>query len=492
MNLKRVIVIASIILALYWSSLSAASTIDETSSFDEFTSYLDERIPVLMEKYDIPGVNIAFVEGGQLVWSKAYGFADMETGRLMTTDTICRVESISKSVTAWGVLRLVEQGKVDLDDPVAEHITSWSFPESSYPVGEVTVRQLLSHTSGMPLGTIGVRYSPEGYVPSLEERLSQDAVLVQEPGKSFAYSNTGFNLLELLVEDVTGREFADYMAEEVLEPLGMYDSSYSWSPEFDPEVPFGYDHEGNPISVYVYPDKASGGLFSTVEDIARLTIAGMKGSQVGYPVISSQGIETLYEPVSEELDLYGLVFDAYGFGHYVEGLSSGERVVSHGGQGSGWMSQFFMLPETGDGIIILANSQRSWPFFANVLTVWSDWNGFSTVGMGRIVLGVRFLTLFVLAIFSVSFAQAWRVLRGLYDGDRRFDPISIRGSYTRLAQGCSSIILGAVLLWAVKQDYLFIRSVFPVVSVWLGYSILALALVLFISAVFPTMDRLDA
>ncbi len=349
--------------------------VEKQTSLESFTAYLDERIPALMKGYDIPGVNIALVKKGRMVWSKAYGYADLEAGRKMTTDTYCRVESISKSVTAWGVVKLLEQGKIELDKPVKLYIINWEFPESDYSTGKVTIRQLLSHTAGMPLGTIGVRYSPKEDVPSLEESLSKDAVLKQEPGLSFSYSNTGFNLLELLIEEVTGHDFAEYMAEEVLNPLGMHHSGFTWSEEWEPPVPIGYDLDGNPVPVYVYPDKASGGLFATVEDIATFITAGMINfSPRGHEVLDAQSINKLYTPTVEIPGLYGLAFDSYGLGHFIESLPNDRKAVSHGGQGSGWMTHFHSVPETGDGIVILTNSQRSWPLIAHILSDWAEWN----------------------------------------------------------------------------------------------------------------------
>src|SRR5690606_17148234 len=174
---------------------------------------------------------------------------------------------------------------------------TWSFPESSFQTSAITIRQLLSQTSGMPLGTIGVHYSPYENKPSLKEVLTRDAVLEREPGQSFSYSNTGFNLLELLIEEVTGGDFAEYMQLEILKPLGMEHSSFNWSVSFDPPVPFGYDTRNSPVPVYVYPDKAAGGLFSTVEDIATFISAGMTGfSSSGLNVLKAENINKLYTP----------------------------------------------------------------------------------------------------------------------------------------------------------------------------------------------------
>ncbi len=481
-----IVLTLSFSLVIFVFKLHLIGEVDQDTSLEDFTAYLDERIPFLMEKYDIPGVNVALVKNAAIPWSKAYGYAHLETGRKMTVNTCCRVESISKSVTAWGVMKLVEQGRIGLDDPVEQHLGGWTFPKSKYAKEKVTIRQLLSHNAGLPLGTVGVRYSPKKAVPGLEESLSKEVRLIREPGTAFSYSNTGFNLLELLIEKVTGRDFAEYMKAEVLLPLGMRDSIFTWSAELIPAVPFGYDLKANPIPVYIYPEKASGGLFATVEDIATFITAGMSDfSDTARLTLTSDSINQLYTPMIEKPGFYSLAFDSYGLGHFIETFPNGIRGVSHGGQGSGWMTHFHSVPETGDGIVIIANSQRSWPFFAYLLRDWAKWNGFSSIGMGKIIWGEKIVgALIGLILFVVSW-QGYRLGQGLISGKRRFGPLAKQSRRLRLIQSGLSVILLSVLWWCVNQEYLFITSVFPTISGKLGLSILLLALVLSLSALFP-------
>jgi len=484
----RFLVLLFIALLLVISTVKLHSTrgVEQHAALEKFTTHLDECIPAIMKDYDIPGVCTALIQQGKTVWTKAYGYADLETGRRMTTDTHCRVESISKSVTAWGVMKLVEQGVIELDRPVQSYLKNWRLPASEFSGEKVTVRRLLSHSAGLPLGTIGVRYDPEGEIPSLQASLSGDAILQREPGQAFAYSNTGFNLLELLIEEVTGRDFAEYMATEVLVPLGMRHASFTWSRTWEPPVPNGYDLKGKPVPVYVYPDKASGGLFATVEDIAAFVAAGMSDfSRAGLKVLNAESIRKLHTPAVKLPGFYGLAFDSYGFGHFIERLSNGATAVSHGGQGSGWMTHFHFVPQTGDGIVILTNSQRSWPFMAQILSDWAAWNGFSPVGMGRIIVGQKALWLLIGLLLFVVLWQARRLALGLFSGERRFAPLSKEARFLRSGQLGLSILFLAGLLWAVNQDYLFLSSLFPIASGWLGLVIFLSAVVLLLSSLFP-------
>lgn len=440
-----------------------------------------------MSRYDVPGLSIALVLDHGVVWSGAYGYADVEQRREMTTDAVYRAESISKSVTAWGVMRLVEQGAIGLDDPLQQHLGDWVLPESNYSEEAITVRQLLSHSAGMPLGAIGVRYNPEGDLPSLRETLSDEARLVREPGTSFSYSNIGYHLVELLVEEVSGRDFAAYMADEVLGPLGMENATFTWSEHLRPAMPTGYGPRGSAVAAYVYPQKASGGLFATVSDIARFVIAEVNpdGPQT---VLSRESIQELHALEVSGLGIYSLVADGYGLGHFVEELRDGRLAVWHGGQGTGWMTHFHAIPESGAGIVILTNSQRSWPLMAAVLNDWARWSGAGSVKMGRITYGVWALWAVAGAISLASLWLVYRLVRGARNGARRWAPLSNKSRIARLLQA----VLGAgticALGWSAAQPYLMISSVFPGVSDWAGLALLLLATVMIVSATFPPTE----
>ena len=179
------------------------------SPLKAFTGYLDTNIPKLMRRYGVPGVSIALVQDGQIVYTMAYGDADLDAGRKLTSDLPMRVQSISKSVTAWAILKLAEEGTLDLDKPVQSYLRGWRLPAADTPSGGITVRQLLCHTAGLPLGDVFALYAPEEPMPTLKESLTRSATLFQPPGKGFSYSNVGYNLLELLIEEVTGRDFAE-------------------------------------------------------------------------------------------------------------------------------------------------------------------------------------------------------------------------------------------------------------------------------------------
>ncbi|MGE5633403.1 MAG: serine hydrolase domain-containing protein [Caulobacteraceae bacterium] len=452
------------------------------SSTEVFAAYLDLRVPKLMRLYGIPGASIALVRDGRIVYTAAFGCANRKSGKKITADMPMRVQSISKSVTAWAVLKLVEEGKLNLDDPAEKYLKDWKLPASYYPPNSMTVKQLLCHTAGLPLGDVFTLYSPDEAVPSLEESLTHSAILFQMPGKGFSYSNVGYNLLELIIEMVTERDFAEYMKNEVLHPLGMYHSDFEWSEESLASAPLGYTLDGKPVSPYRYPERASGGLIATVGDIARFCIAGMPDFS-DQQVLARPVVEQLYSAQAESLGLYSAVFDAYGFGYYTERLSDGKLAVSHGGQGTGWMSHFHAVPETGDAIVILTNSQRSWPFISSLLNGWARWCGFSPPGMTCILLGECLLWGLIGLTTAITICLAAKVIRRISESSLRLILKRLNMvKPSRIFKMGISISILCVLWWASCQKYLFLSAVFPVSSIWLEVSAAVFSLILLIES----------
>jgi CubicO group peptidase (beta-lactamase class C family) len=443
---------------------------------------LDQRIPGWMERYDVPGVSIALVSSGELTWSNGYGFANLEKQTRMTSETVCRVESISKSVTARSVMKLVERGEIGLDDPVAHQMKSWEFPKPDIDIERVTIRHLLSHSSGLPLGTIGLEYAPGDEKPSLRESLSREVRFIGEPGDRFNYSNVGYHLLELLIEDVTGRNFSEFMQEEILNPLRMEDSSFEWSEDFITPIPNGHNLNGESIPVYVYSEKGAGGLFANVNDIARFVTTGMVNEFYSVEnILMEQSIRELYSPVIEVAEIYSLVSEYYGLGHFIETLPNGKMAVFSGGQGNGWMTHFHLVPETGDGMVILTNSSRSWPLISHILSDWAEWSGFGSVGMVIITKAITWIWIFIGLIVTGSFYQLIRIIRGSIQGKRTFDLHIHKYSVVQYVQFALFVILLSVLIWSATREYLMITSVFPGVSDWFILSFWFLAFVLLIS-----------
>ena len=452
----------------------------------------EQEIPELMETFDIPGAVIAVMEHGDISRVSAFGYADTENGVPMRTDTVCRVESISKSLTAWGVMHLVEQGALDVHAPALSYLNTWSPPQDEPCLDQITIGQLLSHQAGLDLGTIGVTYDPRGPVPSLEQQLTQDLRCINGQQNRFFYSNTGYNLLEKIIEDVTHTDFAEYMETEILRPLGMETATFSWDEGLN--IPDGHDSEGHPIPAYVYPDKASGGLFATISDIAAFLSAGMNPSSSA--VLSQQAVDQIYREQAVPTGYYGLVFDGYGYGHFIEELENGLRAYSHGGQGTGWMTHFHSIPETGDAVIILTNSQRSWPFISAVLNRWGEETGFAPLGMGLIEKAGHLLRVVLIILSAILVIKTLFFISAVRIGKRTLSALHPDHLLIRILNASAALLIAVSIIWALSQPYLFITSVFPIESPYLliigVYSVVLFSLQALFPPAYHSREKFDS
>jgi CubicO group peptidase (beta-lactamase class C family) len=190
-------------------------------------------------------------------------------------------ERVPTLMNRHGILRLVEQEVLALDDPVGEHLQTWTLPPTAFDHADVTIRRVLSHSAGLPAGFYPDQSQNSGSY-TLQELLdgrddTPAAVPVAEPGASFTCSNPGFALLEQLNEDVTGEDFGDLLTREVLEPLDMRRSTLAWTDSLAEHLAVQYDLSGGAVSVQPNIVRGHGGLYSTAEDLGRFLAAGMDG-----------------------------------------------------------------------------------------------------------------------------------------------------------------------------------------------------------------------
>jgi CubicO group peptidase (beta-lactamase class C family) len=283
-------------------------------------------------------------------------------GEPVDGDTLFQVASLSKWITAWGVMALVDEGRLDLDAPVSTYLTRWQLPESEFDNDGVTVRRLLSHTAGLTDGLGFAGRVPGTVMPSLEEELAHpDASpghdgrvrVGREPGSRFEYSGGGYLLLQLLVEEVTGETFASYMQRAVFEPLGMSRSSYAQDRRDTANVAASYEADGSPAVLYDFTAVSAAGLYTSTNDMARFLEAhlpGPNGEQVGRGVLEPETLKLMRRPMAASLGI-----DIWGLGAMLfVALDDGEFVIGHAGDNEPAINTMAMLnPVSGDGIVVL-------------------------------------------------------------------------------------------------------------------------------------------
>lgn len=341
----------------------AAAQGDVSALTDQF----DTLVPTLLQQGKVPGAALALIHDGAVVWSQGYGAADEAAQTPVTADTAFSVESISKALTAWEIMRMVEAGRLDLDAPVNQYLTSWQLTGAGRNDSDgATIRRILSHTAGLSVD--GYRGYPVGTadLPSLPDFLSGDAGvpavrMLFPAGARFSYSGGGYTILQLMIEDLTGEPFADVMQRDLLDRLGMAHSRFGWSADAPLDWATHYLANGQVDDTIIHEDLAAGGLFTTADDLARFLTAGLDGG-----FLTPESVAQMLTPAEATKG-------EYGFGYFLFALKDGTPVAWHDGIGVGQRAIFFLLPQSGDGLVILTNKGNGNRVFRQIVCAWDAW-----------------------------------------------------------------------------------------------------------------------
>ncbi len=327
---------------------------------------IDAYIRAQMRSLEIPGVALAVVQGDQ-IYTQGYGSAGAD-GREMTPQTPFLIASISKPVTALGVMQLVEAGKINLDEPVTTYLP-WFQVKDQDLSQQITVRHLLNQTSGLSerdgyLRNIKNDHSTGALEQSIRSLSSQN--LNHPPGDTFEYSNTNFDMLGLLIQSVSGQPYEAYVLTHIFEPLGMR-NSYAYLDEARSSGLasgytsfFGFPLVIDPILPYSRITKPSAGLFSSAEDLAHFMQAHLnQGEYQGNSVLSPAALDTLFTPGPElgEKVYYSLGWVQFPFPDAAPAFENdtAPTAISHSGDWIGYKSIMLLLPEKDLGIVVLMN-----------------------------------------------------------------------------------------------------------------------------------------
>lgn len=381
--------------------LSACSNPFNQSSIskDDSIKSFDKKIYYLMKKYDVPGTSIAIIQNGKIVFKKGYGYANKEQRIPATEKTIFRIGSISKPVTAIGIMKLVEEGKLELDVPIEKYLTRWHIPSSEFNSDGVTVRRLLSHTSGFNIQGYPL-YASGKPVPSIEQSISGIAgeqwrvTLKNEPGSTFYYSTGGYAVLQLLVEEVTGEKFEDYMKRAIFDPLGLKYTGYESSVWYKKSVATGYTGTGKVIGDRVFVDYAGAALMTTSEELAKIVQACLGSNDVDR-ILKEETFNIMFKPAANTKNMFG----HYGLGFVIQNLSNGQKVITHSGDIVGWNAQMTFIPKNKDAIVILTNGDAGYHFKSDLLGIWSMWVAGGINNDTKFLLNMKRVTISLFLIF---------------------------------------------------------------------------------------------
>jgi Beta-lactamase class C and other penicillin binding proteins len=319
---------------------------------------LEEKVNSVIKKYKVQGASFAIIKDGQVASIHNIGYSNMKQKKKVEDNTAFKIASISKTVTAYAVMQLVDDKKLDLDTPVQNYIKNWKLPETKYDNDKVTLRTLMSHTSGISDS------SEFGYtepLPSIEQALTQRNIrLIREPGTKFEYSSfSGFAICQLVIENITGEKFEDYMKNHIFTPLDMKYAGYYNQSESNVTMATPYAGINKPVDITPIVMTGAGGISATSSDMANFVVGLIKYYRAGE--------REMFQAQKATKSVFGV----YGLGIIPHKLLNGTIVYEHNGTLTGWNAQIAFEPHSKNGIVFLCNSDKGYYLTNEVMRLWS-------------------------------------------------------------------------------------------------------------------------
>jgi CubicO group peptidase (beta-lactamase class C family) len=318
-------------------------------------SALEQQVPVLLKEGTVPGASVALVGGGKTYWIHGFGMRDAKKGEPVLEDTIFEAASLSKPVFAYGVLKLVDQGKLELDAPLSQYLPK-PYIEGDPRLDKITARYVLSHRTGFP-----------------NWRNDGDALTIHfAPGERFSYSGEGFVYLQKVVEQITGQPLNQYMTEAVFMPLGMRSSSYVWRPEFDTRMAMPHDAAGQVGDKFKPKDvNVAASLQTTAGDYALFveallngnglkaeTLREMEKPQIAVDPTCTNCTETTPKELSKSL--------FWGLGIGIQETAQGESLW-HWGDNGRFKAYVVAYPKQKIGVVVFLNGENGLSIIGDLL-----------------------------------------------------------------------------------------------------------------------------
>ncbi len=363
MNTKKHLLFFTILL---FSTFSQAQEIAE--------SKVDELVSQTLKTFNVPGIAVGIVHEGKIVLAKGYGIANIETGEKVNSMTNFGIASNSKAFTTTAIAMLVDEGKMNWDDKVKKYIPEFKM-YNDYVTEEFTIRDLVTHRSGLGLGAGDLMVWPDGHDFTPNDIIQNIHYLkpVSDFRTKYDYDNLLYIIAGVVIERVSGKSWTDFIQERILSPLQMNRTAPNWtllkdkSNAIAPHVPI--DGKLKVIDRYTNPIfDAAAGIYSNVDDLAKWVQFQLdEGNINGNQLISVEQMKELKTPQTLVKIVtkppYNSLFKAYGLGFFLQDVN-GKLEVSHTGGLEGIVTQIVMIPQEKLGIIVLTNQQQGAAFMA--------------------------------------------------------------------------------------------------------------------------------
>lgn len=314
---------------------------------------LDDLVPALMARHHVPGVAIAGIADRRLAWTRAYGVRRAGAPERVTSATLFEAASMSKPVGAFAALKLVDQGRLDLDRPLHEYLGRPYVPDAPLHL-QITARMALSHTTGFPNWRAG-GWRQGGPLP-----------VQAPPGTTFTYSGEGYTYLQRVIEHLTGEPFEPYLQRTLLSPLGITTGGFSWRDSFAAIAAAGHNDRGEPMASRELFREANTAysFYCSPSEYARFVVEMLRRDPPTPHSLSPAGLAAMLTPTTATANAKPLIrrdgsrpiSSHYGLGWAIDLTSSGLRARHSGANGTGFRCYCEFYPDRGTGIVIMTNA----------------------------------------------------------------------------------------------------------------------------------------
>ncbi|MEM8711399.1 MAG: serine hydrolase domain-containing protein [Planctomycetota bacterium] len=366
-------------------SLQVASPIDVQ---------LDTRVRELLDQFNIPGAAVCVLDDGKLIHEGFYGVADADTGEAVTGRTRFQIASVSKVLSAWAVMALVESGKLDLHHPIEDYTGDFRLPPSDFDSRGVTAARLLAHTAGTSAwGFLGDPWtdapllSTRDYLEHGGEGGEPLVVLEAAPGSRHRYSGGGFTLLQLAVEQASGMGFSDFVANAVYEPLAMDGAGFNGRRGLA-DYAVGHDVLGRPLPDDRFPALAAAGAYASLDDLKCFVRAHWDTDRAprGGGALRPATFDLMFGVAPESDGAWTLGYEVIPFGK-----EEVELLFGHTGDNPGYHSLVWVHPTDRDALIILTNGEAGNVFRNQLLHDWCELTGHDRFTERPVPVGISLL-----------------------------------------------------------------------------------------------------
>ena len=354
-------------IVLLWPAVGrAAAFLEQHQDVRDAITLLDLWIEEQRLYHQIPGIAIGIVYDQELVWSRGYGFSDLDTRTPMTPSTLLRIGSVTKVFTATAILQLRDQGRLALEDPISLHLPGFEIRNPFPDAPEITIWHLLTHTAGLPREA-AFPYWTDHEFPTRDEIVAAAAsqTLIYPPGTEYKYSNLGVSLLGAILEEASGKSYREFIESSIFTPLGMARSSVDPPVGDVDELATAYmrrrpDGSRQTMDYYETRGMASmGSIVSSVEDMARFAALNLRhgNSTTDGEVLCTSSLREMQRPHW----VYPSWSGAMGLGFRIS-PRNGQNTVSHGGWIGDHRSHLLLVPETRVGVVAMVNAGDVSPY----------------------------------------------------------------------------------------------------------------------------------